>query len=256
MPALPTDLAALAPLPMQRKSATPLTAQVIDLLFPLHCGGCGKIGVAWCEACQAAVQTVPSPVCLRCGLPQAHEGRCATCATGTFRVSAIRAAALYAEPLSTAIHCFKYEGRADLHRPLGQLLAGYWQARRVTADLVAAVPLHADRLHERGFNQSQLLAEVLCATMRLPLLQAEILLRQRATQQQMRLNPLERHSNVQGAFAWQGPPLQGRKVLLIDDVATTGSTLEACAEALLAAGAGKIWALTVARALGHSQNSS
>lgn len=254
--ALSPALAAVAAIPKRTTVAPSLPAQMLDLLFPLHCAGCGKVGIAWCATCQAAVQPMPQPVCVRCGMPQPRAERCAVCATGVFHVSAIRAAAVYADPLSTAIHRFKYEGRSDLHRPLGRLLADYWQARPVTADLAAATPLHENRLRERGFNQSQLLAEVLCAAVRLPLLRPGVLVRQRETQQQMLLGPAERRSNVQGAFGWQGPPVQGCKVLLIDDVATTGSTLEACAEALLAAGAGKVWALTVARALGHNENSS
>jgi ComF family protein len=188
-------------------------------------------------------------VCLRCGQPVAQPGRCDRCAAGQFHVSALRAAAIYAEPLSRVIHQFKYEGRPALHQPLGQLLAGYWRDRSATVDLVAAVPLHENRLRARGFNQSDLLATVLCRQAGLPLLRPGVLCRARDTEQQMLLKPAERRANVQDAFRWTGPPLDGSKVLLIDDVATTGSTLEACAEALLVAGAGKVWALTVARAL-------
>ncbi len=225
-------------------------ARLLDLLFPVRCGGCGRAGDLLCPACLAQVQPVPQPVCTRCGRPVSAPGRCSDCAAGQFRVSAIRSAAVYAEPLSQAIHRFKYEGRPELHEPLGQLMAGYWRSRTVTVDLVAAVPLHENRLRERGFNQSELLAAVLCREAALPLLAPGVLCRQRDTPQQMLLGPAERRANVRDAFTWAGPPLDGRKALLIDDVATTGSTLEACAEALLKAGAGKVWALTVARALG------
>ena len=251
MPALLPALAAVTVVPKPADTTPSLAAQALDLLFPVRCAGCGKIGVLWCASCQAAVHAVPQPVCVRCGLPQPRAGRCALCAVGEFHVSAIRAAALYAEPLSTAIHRFKYEDRPELHAPLGGLMITYWQGRTVTADLVVAVPLHENRLQTRGFNQSQLLAETLCAGTGLPLLRPGVLVRHRETQQQMLLGPAERHSNVDGAFGWQGPDLSGCKVLLVDDVATTGSTLEACAAALLAAGASKIWALTVARAVGH-----
>jgi ComF family protein len=178
-------------------------------------------------------------------------GYCDQCAGGKFYVSALRSAAIYAEPLSRVIHQFKYEGRPALHQPLGQLLAAYWHTRSVSADLVAPVPLHENRQRARGFNQSELLATVLCRQVGLPLLQPGVLARTRDTEQQMLLKPAERRANVQNAFCWRGPSLNGSKVLLIDDVATTGSTLEACAEVLLASGAGKVWALTVARALGR-----
>lgn len=250
MSSLPPALAALAPVPPPAGAGPSITGQLLNLLFPVRCAGCGKPGDLFCAACQAQVQPVPPPVCIRCGRPVPAVGRCRECAEGQFYVSAIRSAGVYADPLSQAIHCFKYEGRPELHQPLGMLLAGYWLGRAVTVDLVAAVPLHENRLRERGFNQSDLLAAVLCREARLPLLQPGVLRRQRDTQQQMRLGPAERRANVQDAFSWTGPPLGGRKVLLIDDVATTGSTLEACAQALQAAGAAKVWALTVARALG------
>ena len=255
MAPLPPALAALAPTPPAASAPTTIPHQLLDLLFPARCAGCGQIGELFCPACRAQVQPVPPPVCVRCGRPVPAAGRCPGCLAGHFHVSAIRAAALYADPLAQAIHRFKYENRPELHLPLGELLASYWRDRSASVDLVVAVPLHEKRLRERGFNQSDLLAAVLCREVRLPLLQPGILRRERDTQQQMLLGPAERRENVQDAFRWHGPPLAGCKVLLIDDVATTGSTLEACAVALLAAGASKVWALTVARALG-SQNAT
>mgnify|MGYP001162006196 CR=1 FL=1 len=251
MAPLPPTLAALAPTPPATSAPASIPHQLLDLLFPTRCAGCGQIGELLCAACRAQVQPVPPPVCVRCGRPVPAAGRCPGCLTGQFHVSAIRAVALYADPLAQAIHRFKYENRPELHQPLGELLVSYWRGRSVTVDLVIAVPLHPKRLAERGFNQAELLAAVLCRQARLPLLQPEVLRRTRETQQQMLLGPIERRANVQDAFTWQGPALDGRKALLIDDVATTGSTLEACAQALLAAGAGKVWALTVARALGE-----
>ncbi len=251
MAPLAPALAALAPVPRAASAAPSIPNQLLDLLFPARCAGCGQVGEPFCPTCRSQVQPVPQPVCVRCGRPTPAAGRCQTCAAGQFHVSAIRAAAIYADPLAQAIHRFKYEGRPELHTPLGELLAGYWRGRSVTVDLVVAVPLHDKRLAERGFNQSELLATVLCRQVGLPLLRPGVLCRTRDTQQQMLLGPVERRANVQDAFAWHGPPLDGCKALLIDDVATTGSTLEACAQALLAGGAGKVWALTVARALGE-----
>jgi ComF family protein len=253
MPPLPPALSPLAPVPSAARPTASIKNRLLDLLFPVRCAGCGRAGELLCPACRAQVRPVPQPVCIRCGQPVAVPGRCAGCAAGQFHVSALRAAGIYTEPLSQVIQRFKYEGRPELHQPLGQLLAGYWRDRSVTVDLVAAVPLHENRQRARGFNQSQLLATALCRQVGLPLLQPGVLCRARDTEQQMLLKPAERRANVQDAFRWTGPPLDGSKVLLIDDVATTGSTLEACAEALLAAGAGKVWALTVARALGSQR---
>lgn len=250
---LPPSLAALAAVPGPPGPAQRLMAQLADLLFPPRCAGCDQGGSLFCAACLSRVQPVPAPLCRRCGAPLRDaagdgDGYCVECHHAPHYVSAIRGAALYAHPLSTAIHRFKYNGRRALGEPLGRLMADYWQGRAVTADLVVAVPLHPNRRRERGFNQAQVLAAVFCRHTELPLLREGVLRRERETHQQMALGMAERRQNVAGAFGWHGPPLEGLKVLLIDDVATTGSTLEACGEALVAAGAGKVWALTVARA--------
>jgi ComF family protein len=250
MSLLPVGLATLAPIPSPTSTGPSVKSQLLSLVFPARCAGCGRPGNLFCPACQDQVQPVPQPVCIRCGRPVATAGRCSDCSDGSFHVSAIRAAAVYIDPISKAIHRFKYEGQPELHAPLGELLVAYWRSRSATVDLVASVPLHENRQRERGFNQSELLAAVLCREARLPLLQQGVLRRTRDTEHQMLLGPAERRANVQNAFAWMGPSLANHKVLLIDDVATTGSTLEACAEVLLAAGAGRVWALTVARALG------
>ncbi|MEZ4768323.1 MAG: ComF family protein [Caldilineales bacterium] len=246
-----SDLAALASVPPPVRPVNRISGRLLDLVFPARCAGCGSVGELFCAACRGQVQPVPQPLCIRCGKPAAQTGRCPACRDATFQVAAIRAAAVYREPLSQIIHDFKYNGRRELGQPLGELLAAYWRGRSVSVDVVIAVPLHEHRLKERGFNQSQLLAEALCWMVSLPLLQPEVLRRQRDTQHQVHLAPAERRANVSGAFEWIGPHLGGARALLIDDVATTGATLEACGEALHAAGAGRVWALTVARSLGE-----
>jgi ComF family protein len=113
--------------------------------------------------------------------------------------------------------------------------------------LLVPVPLHSRRRRRRGYNQSQLLAEELAR--RLPAIDHAPgrLLRTRDTPSQVGLDRVQRRANVAGAFRWEGPSLAGRPVLLVDDVATTGATLQACAEALEAGGAGRVTAVTVAR---------
>jgi ComF family protein len=161
----------------------------------------------------------------------------------------IRSVGLYAYPLDAAIQSLKYEGVMAIAEPLGQLMADYWPARAVATDLVVPVPLHERRLRTRGFNQARLLATVFCRCVGLPLIHEGLLRRGRDTPQQVKLGPDERRHNVTGAFAWHGPPLQGARVLLIDDVATTGATLAACGQVLREAGATRVCALTVARAV-------
>lgn len=133
--------------------------------------------------------------------------------------------------------------------PLGHLLARTWQQGSVPVDLVLPVPLHRARVRQRGYNQSLLLARVLGAEAGLPV-RDDVLVRWRSTRVQVGLSAEQRRVNVQGAFACLISDLHGQRVLLIDDVLTTGATLNACATALLQAGAGEVWALTLSRAFG------
>lgn len=159
----------------------------------------------------------------------------------------MRSVAVHDGALRQAIHHLKYRHRRELATTLGWMLSDYWQEAGLPADLVVPVPLHASRQKERGYNQAGLLARALVE--RLPLTLSETgLIRTRATVPQVGLEARERKVNVQDAFAWTGDRLEGVCVLLIDDVCTTGSTLEACALALRQAGAESVWALTLARA--------
>lgn len=160
-----------------------------------------------------------------------------------------RAAALHTAPLREAIHALKYEDRPGLAAPLGRyLVAAFreepWRSCAGEIDAVAPAPLHADRLRERGYNQSELLAAVLCDTCGLTL-QPTWIERVRATRQQVGLNAAERQQNVAAAFR-ASSAVAGKTLLVVDDVYTTGATLRACAEAALAAGAVKVYALTLA----------
>ena len=229
---------------LARMAAVPPTPNVLaltgrgllDLLFPPRCVICRQTGSSFCAVCLERVQ------------PVGEEAR-SILRAGGFPANSLRSAGVYVPPLSLAIRQFKYRGRTDLAASLGGLMARHWQSCSIHVDLVAAVPLHEKRLRERGYNQAGLLAIELCRTARLPLLSPGMLARQRDTEHQVRLGPDERRHNVKDAFVWNGPPLDGLTLLLVDDVATTGSTLEACAEVLMHSGASHVWALTAARAL-------
>jgi ComF family protein len=163
-------------------------------------------------------------------------------------LTGIRSAAWFKGPLRQAIHAFKYSGQTALAVPLGHILEVGWANGNLPAEAIVPVPLHPARLRERGYNQAALLARRLALATRLPVVE-EGLRRTRATAVQMTLGAAERKLNVAGAFEGAPGRLAGRRVVLIDDVCTTGATLEACSVALREAGAAAVWALTLARAV-------
>jgi ComF family protein len=158
----------------------------------------------------------------------------------------LRSAVAYEGPVEPAVHRFKYEGWRRLAGPLAQLAAERLAIEGVAARWVVAVPLHPQRLRQRGFNQAELLAGELRKRMTLAS-PPGVLMRTRPTPPQVGHDRKRRFENVMGAFTWQGRRLDGESILLIDDVATTGATLDACASALRAGGSGPVTGVSVAR---------
>lgn len=222
--------------------------RALDLLFPPHCVVCSHAGTWFCGTCLADVQAVPEPVCIRCGQPVTHRGVCSLCRTNPLPLDGIRSVAVFEGTLRTAVHEFKYKGRRVLAPIFGEMMYQYWAHGGVPVDMVVPVPLHPSRKKERGFDQAYLLAGEFSNRSRLQLDNGH-LLRMRSTVPQVGLGFAQRKANVAKAFAWRGSGLRGRRLLLIDDVCTTGATLAACASVLRSAGAGSVWALTLARPL-------
>lgn len=219
---------------------------LLDLLYPPRCPGCGRLGALFCPACQARIEPLPTAVCHRCGGPVRAPGLCETCRDTPSHLDAIFSAAVFAHPLRDAIHELKYNNGQALAAPLGQHMVTAWRTRGLSADLIVPVPLHPSRQAERGYNQSALLARVLADAVGVPL-DERLLRRERMTAHQVGLGRAERAQNVAGAFSCRGDAA-GVRVMLVDDVATTGATLEACAVALREAGAAGVAAFTLARA--------
>jgi len=161
-------------------------------------------------------------------------------------IDGIRGVGYLRGPLKRAIYQFKYRQKRKLALPLADLMYHYLLENPLPADLLVPVPLHMDRLRERGYNQAALLAWELSERSGLPV-EEESLVRIRETAPQVALKAGERRKNIRGAFRGQGEKLNDKQVLLIDDVCTTGATLEACAEALREKGARSVWALVPAR---------
>lgn len=220
--------------------------QVLDLLLPPRCGGCRRIGAWLCDACRSKVRRLEEPLCRRCGAEVPSARAECGCRARLKSLTRVRSAVAYEGPIEHAVHRFKYEGWRRLAGPLAQLIAERLAVEGVAARWVVAVPLHRSRQSARGFNQSELLGREL---QRLFALRSPrgVLVRTRATPSQVGRDRASRFENVAGAFAWKGGRLQGEAILLVDDVATTGATLDACACALREAGSGPVTGVSVAR---------
>jgi len=204
---------------------------VLNLLFPARCVSCGKEGGWLCPTCsqQISFYEMPWP----------------SFADPFEPLEQVRSAAHLSGALRKAIHEFKYRGLRALASPLGQVLYRGWEKDPWPVDALVPVPLHPRRERARGYNQSALLARELAARTGLQMVD-QALVRTVNTAPQVGLSAIERAENVHQAFTCPSNSLNGRRVLLIDDVLTTGATMRACASALLQAGALSVWGLTLA----------
>ena len=216
----------------------------LDFLFPPRCAGCRRRGEWLCADCRASLVAPEPPLCHRCRASVTRPGPCVICRHHPPAFDSLLAAYQYTGALRPAIHRFKYGGERALGNCLARLLVEAITLP-TSVDLVLPVPLHPDRLRQRGYNQSNILARALAERLDRPL--AANLLRVRSTRPQVGLDAAGRRDNVRGAFAWHGPPITSRHALLVDDVCTTGSTLSACAAAVRAAGARRVTAVVLAR---------
>lgn len=218
----------------------------LDLLFPQCCVGCGREGDYICRACRRSLLPITPPVCPRCGRPQPGGTLCPGCVNWPGEIDGIRSPFRFDGVMRQAIHELKYRNLRAIARPLAELLSDYLTVNPVPGEILVPVPLHRKRLRERGYNQSGLLARELGKLTGLPVVDG-CLVRQRPAPPQARTASVsERHSNVAGAFTCRDGGLRGKQVLLIDDVATSGATLNVCAGALKSAGATSVWGLVMA----------
>ena len=219
---------------------------LIDLVLPPRCGGCLAAGAWLCDECRRSIRRLQEPLCRRCGAEVESARPDCGCRQRLRSLARLRSAVVYDGPIERAIHRFKYQGWRRLAGPLALLLAERLVVEGLAASAAVAVPLHPERARARGFNQSELLVRELRARMALNRPPGQ-LVRTRATPPQVGHDRLWRQDNVSGAFEWRGRDLGGRSILVVDDVATTGATLEACASALRKAGSGPVIGAAVAR---------
>ncbi len=231
--------------------------QLLDMIFPRFCAGCGRdVGeeaVHLCWECLADTAYIQAPFCARCGDPV--EGRvdeafvCYNCAGQEPYFDCARSAARFRGVMQKILRDFKYHDALWLKQDLARFLETCTRSHYEPDDfdLVVAVPLYAARQRERGYNQSALLAQALARRLGKPYV-AGCLARIKPTQTQTHLTARERATNVRGAFkAGRLSRLEGQGVLLVDDVMTTGATVNECARALKEGGANRVFVVTIAR---------
>jgi ComF family protein len=213
--------------------------RVLDWLLPPYCPACGRKDVALCASCRKDMASLlDEPVGAPIGLATHQPAGLAQ----------LEWCAAYNGPARACLHALKYGGELRLVEPLAELMAQRWRRSSIGGELLAAVPVHAQRRRERGFDQAELLARQLSAELRMPLLPA--LEREARTRAQHKLGRGARAGNVGGVFTVPRrltSQVSGHWLVLVDDVVTTGATLSACAIALRAAGALAVSALTLAR---------
>ncbi len=263
-----------------------LTRIGVHAAFPLRCWQCDSLyaplekdlgaveaaapsSFGWlmnafvCPHCASGYAPVRPPLCHACGQPyrtdQGIDHLCADCLSNPMTYTTARAAGLYAPPLKTLIHQFKYQGRCELARPLGRLLwdalMRFYDPQQI--DLIVPVPLHWFRLFRRGFNQAALLVRdwrQFAADAGMPwkprVITHHLMNRRRRTPAQTGLGKRQRRANLKDAFVVpQTDSVNGKRVLLVDDVLTTGATAVECTKALKSAGADTVQVLTLARAV-------
>ncbi len=231
---------------------------VADLVFPPGCTACGALlestrPIAFCDSCLSEISFIRQPLCTCCGMPFSSEaggdhlcGDCIVSGTHFFRA---RAVGVYEKTLLETIHRFKYNRDLSAGKALGRMMAEHPYPLFSAGDysLVVPVPLHPGRLRQRGFNQALLLAEEIAAHSSLRL-GRDVLRRKVHTAAQVGLGKDERAPNVKGAFTVKRPEaVRGERVLLVDDVYTTGSTVRECARVLMNSEAAEVGVLTAAR---------
>lgn len=203
----------------------------LDLIFPPRCAGCGCVDTLWCARCQYELDTIPIEYYAR----------------SVFDTLEIVSTGQHTGMLQRAVQALKYENIPGLRLPLSYRLITAYQHLGWNTDLVVPVPMHPNRRLRRGYNQAELLSLPLARRLSLPYY-PDALSRSRETPSQVGLSREERLSNVTNAFTGNEEVLDGRVVLLVDDVCTSGATMTACAQTMMQCGAQAVFGLTVTTA--------
>lgn len=218
----------------------------IDWVFPPHCLGCGNEGEIICPECYATIKRVPANVCPYCNAYVSTTGHCPNCGNRKPAYNQYRAFAFYGGVIREAVHHLKYQNDVGVARVLAGYLLKVIQTENWEIDLVVPVPLSKHKLDQRGYNQAERLASPVAEALKKPL-STNALLRIKENASQVDLDVLSRRENVRGVFEANPVLVKGKKILLIDDVYTTGATLESASQALRDAKSDLVYAVTVGK---------
>jgi ComF family protein len=220
---------------------------ILNLIFPPRCVNCRKTGDFFCPKCRESLVYLPQPVCIKCSEPITSGAICHRCQSQKWDIDGIRSVFQYEGAIRQAVIQFKYHNVKALAEPLARLMTPHLELSPLNADLLVPVPSHPQRLRERGYNQAALLASKVSEMTSIPL-NERTLVRTKNTSQQAKTDSLaQRIENMTDAFACRSRNLSGKRILLVDDVCTSGTTLNACAAPLKAAGAASVHGVTLAK---------
>lgn len=208
------------------------------------------MGWRWCPDCQERVPRINKPFCDKCGIPTKGTDICEKCRSNPPAYRMMRSWAVFDSPVQNALHTIKYRGNIGLGDMIAMQMTDYFHALQWPVQAIIPVPLGKNRLKERGYNQTALVARPLAHEVGMEYL-PQALRKTRETRSQVGLTASQRQENVHNVYQADPEVVKRRSILLMDDVATTGSTISACTESLLLAGAHDVYVLTIARALSH-----
>lgn len=228
--------------------------QVADIFYPPVCVDCGTPNQRVCPSCLSNIQFIKGDLCPTCGEPSKNQRVCKICLSNPPYFQGLRGLAHYSGPVRASILRLKYESDYGLGEILSRLMVEKLKLLGWQVNLVMSVPLSQSKLLERGYNQADLLARPIAYALNLPFLPKAIS-RIRETRSQVGLNSEERILNLKNAFSAESKLVNNKSVLLIDDVTTTGTTINECSRALLGAGAASVFSMTLARPL-HGNKSN
>ena len=223
--------------------------QAMDWIYPPACAGCGAAGEVWCADCRNSVVRIRPPVCERCGYPQnSKSSECAGCGKHQPAYTRLRSYGAYQGALKEAIHALKYQSNLALGFVFSQSLSEVIRDEGWKIDVISPIPLSPKRQKERGYNQAASVAHPLAGLLDIEY-DAKSLTRIKNTESQVHLTADDRMKNMSGAFMLKERAWTGKRVLIIDDVITTGSTLNECARIAREGGAADVYGVSIARAI-------